>query len=262
MKQTKMKSNSAFTLVEILVATVVFALFLTSLFSLYRMGSRMYLSGGWRLQKQKDTERFLNSLKEKMEQGSGPVNVLADGTLFESPGQLGVISSGTYTFNSDLAAASPDTTLLNSTTLLSAFPLCKPAIRQNEGLIMYNILRARKSPIFEKLMILEFLSTNTIDSGAGQDFVTGSSFSFFTGSPPDLTRFSGNAQTLGAAPLKISLEDVLSVSITIPQIPAGLVASDSLLRIDIELQHPKYPQTRVSHSMTTSIEIPVVEGGL
>lgn len=258
MNNSETKSNSAFTLVEILVATVVFSLFLTGLFSLYRIGTRMYMTGGWRLQRQKDAERFFNFLRERIEQSSSPVDVSADGTLTENESQFVLITPGTYSYKTGLASA---TALNKDPQLMMAFPVCKPAIRSNDGLIMYNMLRAKKNPDYPDLMRLEFISTPDIDSGEGQDFITGYAFDFFE-SNPDPDRFDGLPADFGINPVQADLKDVYSIAFSIPPIPDELVASDSLVRFDIEFQHPRHTDTKFSHSLTTSLEIPSILGGL
>lgn len=249
------KARSAFTLIEILVAAVVFSLFLGGLFSLYRMGSRMYFAGGWKLQRQKDAEKFLNAVKERVEQGSNPVEVAANGTLIEGIGRFVMVNPATYSYRTGIGNT------LTDTKLLAAFPLCKPSIRGEKGLILYNLLRARRNREGNNLMMLEFLSTPAINTGMGQDFITGSIFNFFDVNP-DVAKFDGLPSNFGIGQTHLTLTDLLSIQISVPPIPAAFVASDSLIRIDLVFEHPKFPDTRVEHSMTSSVEISLNPGGL
>jgi len=254
MKSSHM-GRSAFTLIEILVASVVFSLFLGGLFSLYRMGSQMYFAGGWRLQRQKDAERFLNALKERIEQGSSPVEVAVNGSLTEGVGRFVMVNPGVYSFRSGLGNT------LSGNRLLAAFPLCKPSIRGAKGLILYNMLRARTNTEGNNLMTLEFLSTPNINTGVGQSFVVGTSFNFFDVSP-DVSKFDAPPSNFGIGQTHLTLTDVLSLRISIPPIPASFVASDSLIKIDLVFEHPRYPETRVEQSVTASVEISLNPGGL
>ncbi|HNW10460.1 MAG TPA: prepilin-type N-terminal cleavage/methylation domain-containing protein, partial [Candidatus Rifleibacterium sp.] len=54
------KRVAGFTLIEIMVASAVFSLFTAGLFAFYRMGSNMFLTGSWKLTRQKEAERFLS----------------------------------------------------------------------------------------------------------------------------------------------------------------------------------------------------------
>lgn len=70
MLKTRIKNIRAFTVVELLVATLILSLFLGGVFSLYRIGSNMYAAGSWKYSRQKDAEIFLNYFKERVEQAS------------------------------------------------------------------------------------------------------------------------------------------------------------------------------------------------
>ena len=66
----------AFTVAEVLIAALVFSIMTIGVFGLFRMGSNMYLSGSWKFNKQKEAERFLNTVKERMEQASNPAKII------------------------------------------------------------------------------------------------------------------------------------------------------------------------------------------
>ncbi|MFA6750151.1 MAG: prepilin-type N-terminal cleavage/methylation domain-containing protein, partial [Candidatus Riflebacteria bacterium] len=66
----KNSGQNGFTLVEVIVAAAIFSIFITSVFAFYRMGSRMFTSGSWKQQKQKDSEMFLNLIRERASRAS------------------------------------------------------------------------------------------------------------------------------------------------------------------------------------------------
>ncbi len=73
------KKRKAFTVVEVLIAATIFSMFLIGVFSLFNMGSRMYITGSWKYNKQKEGERFLQVLKERIEQASVPARIIKNG---------------------------------------------------------------------------------------------------------------------------------------------------------------------------------------
>ncbi|MDD3148968.1 MAG: prepilin-type N-terminal cleavage/methylation domain-containing protein, partial [Candidatus Riflebacteria bacterium] len=75
LSKTFKKRLAGFTLVEILIASGIFAMFTGGLFAFYRMGSRMFLTGSWKLQRQKEAERFLSLLKERIEQAANATSI-------------------------------------------------------------------------------------------------------------------------------------------------------------------------------------------
>ncbi len=71
----KKLNKKAFTVAELIVATAIFMLFIGAVFSLYRMGSRMYVSGSWKYMRQKEAERFFIMMKERVEQSSDIITI-------------------------------------------------------------------------------------------------------------------------------------------------------------------------------------------
>ena len=69
------KPVRGFTLVELIVSMGILSIFFAGAFAAYKMGGDMFLSGSWRLRKQKDSERFLAILRNKIEM-TGPVAVV------------------------------------------------------------------------------------------------------------------------------------------------------------------------------------------
>ena len=131
------KNRKAFTVAEVVVAAAVFMIFSGALFTVYRMGSRMFVSGSWKFNRQKEAERFFEILKERIEQTSNIVTIVpgenvdpkGDGTVFyirSTPVELG---------KGGLPAAK---------IFLAEFAVCKPCIKipgkTQEGLILCHSL--------------------------------------------------------------------------------------------------------------------------
>ncbi len=245
-RPSQTRPRTGFTLVEVLIATAVFSLFLGGLFSLYRMGSRMFQAGSWKLQKQKEAERFLASLKERLEQAShvAIVNPTGNPQLSEADSQIGYVGGSIY--RSSIAA---------KTRRILLFTVCKPSISGTPGLLLYHGLRAKPTPGQKNLFDLEMIST----TNPNHTFFSGTTFSFFPKDAPDLTKFnkSGGPNPgtfrLGGDPNIVDLTEVASMTI----LQTG-VASESLLSIELEFKHPnpRLDQTRVTQRIVSRIVVP------
>lgn len=73
------KRHNGVTLVEILVATGVFSLFMIGILTLFSQSRAGFDSGTWRLQRQKDAQRFLLRFKELLERSNHAYEVVAGG---------------------------------------------------------------------------------------------------------------------------------------------------------------------------------------
>lgn len=234
-----------FTLVEILIATAVFSLFLGGLFSLYRMGSGMFQSGSWKLQKQKEAERFLSSLKDRLEQAShaAVVNPAGSPQLAESLSQIGYVGGS---INRASIGA--------NTRRLLLFAVCKPSINASSGLLLYHGVRALPTPGQAGLFNLEFISTTNVNHA----FFAGTAFNFFPNGAPDLTKFNQvggptpGTFRLGGDPNIVDVTEVASMTV----LRTG-VASESLLSILLEFKHPnpQHAKTHVIHRIVSRIEV-------
>ncbi|GAB4279256.1 MAG: hypothetical protein Kow0029_23090 [Candidatus Rifleibacteriota bacterium] len=259
----KFSQKKGFTLVEILIAAGVLTLFLTGLFSFYRMGSRMFVTGSWKLQKQKETERFLSLLKERIEQASNASAINPAG----APGSQLV------------TAVAPFVTLKNNTivtnppgdTRLMLWSVCKPDMSRfgattgvpgkGPGLILYHCLLAKPA---EKNLYTLYLHANTqMVQNNGIDYFNSTAVFYpdisvfspplgnFTGSPKDFS--------LQTAPFTQKLTDVLMASFSV-EIGSGtslLGEADKVVGISIVCQHPQYDDTTVSHSIKAKIDYSV-----
>ena len=74
------KQNSAVTLVEILIATTVFSLFMVAVFDIFRSSQKGYDNGSWRLKAQKQAQLFLLRFKEVAEKANHAYEVSAQGS--------------------------------------------------------------------------------------------------------------------------------------------------------------------------------------
>lgn len=124
-------TGHGYTLVELLVAFGVFTLFFGGLFALYRIGSNAFTAGSWKLTRQKEAQRFLQIVKERIEQASN-FSVLtivtgADGmTITPAPVYVPVAPNADFVVN--------DLWTRNTSQNILLFSVCKPNIGPNTGL--------------------------------------------------------------------------------------------------------------------------------
>lgn len=255
------QKNSAFTLVEILIAAGVLSIFLTGVFAFYRMGSRMFVAGSWRLQKQKEAERFLNLLKERIEQASN-----ATGINPSADPQLVVVNAPFVTVRNNTYVANPV-----ADTRLMLFSVCKPDMTrfgtapgvpgQGPGLILYHCLLAR--PDEKNLYTLFLHASKTTSAFNGIDFFNSSAVF-----APDKSKFSPplgdfsadpKAFSLMSAPFLTSLTDVVAASFTVEIASGtdGLMETEKVVGISVKMQHPRYVDTTVSQTMKAKIDFSV-----
>lgn len=249
-----------FTLVEILIAAGVLSMFIGGVFSFYRMGSRMFTAGSWRLQKQKEAERFLSVLKDRIEQASN-----ASGINPAATPQLVVANTRFVTVKNNTKVEN-----ITSDSRLMLFSVCKPDLSAfgtgatpgtGPGLILYHCLLARPG---KKNLYTLYLHANTaLVAHNGIDyFNTGAVFA------PDLTKFSaplGNFNgkpgdfLLQNAPYTIKLSDVqtASFSVEIASGTDGLTEVEKVIGLNIQMQHPRYPATTVLHGVKAKIDFSV-----
>lgn len=237
----KNSGQNGFTLIEVIVAAAIFSVFIISVFAFYRMGSRMFASGSWKQHKQKDSEVFLNLLRERITRASFPVVVKNDGTFVETTTNFGY-ASGTFNV-ADIPSGKTGKRLL-------CFAVTKSSIKGSAGVIMYHILRAVKSGAKATDFTLELLSTTDLNTGHGAAFFTGSPFSFFT-SAPNFALFAGDPTeyNLGSKTSLKRLEEITSLTLSMTRGSDGMQ-----LHITLEATHPKYPQTKVSQKAFAKID--------
>ena len=237
--------KKGFTVAEVLIASAIFMVFSGALFSIYRMGSRMFVSGSWKYNRQKDAERFFEILKERVEQASNIVKIepssanqiqtnptifkTKTGTLFEVlPGQR---------------SSAPNKQLVE-------FAVCKPCQvigTKKLGIIVLHSLTLVPDSISGLYDLC--LRVKRIDDNNYIDF-----FSFGCCDHLQLSRgdFLGNPSDFGLQPVPTvyKLRDVCSVVISYTQ---GEKEADargdqraiipSVFDIKVKMRNPKHDQT-------------------
>jgi len=219
------------------------------------MGSSMFQAGTWKLQKQKEAERFLAGLKERLEQAShaAVVNPASSPQLAESLSQIGYVDGS---ISRAFLGANTRRVLL--------FTVSKPSIAGASGLLLYHGVRALPTPGQAGLFNLEMISTTNPNDA----FFTGTPFKYFPNGAPDLTKFNqagGPAPgdfRLGGNPNIVDVSEIATMTIQ----RTGL-ASESLLSITLEFKHPnpKQDKTHVIQRIVSRIEVPAASytlGGL
>lgn len=78
-KMKQYTSRIGVTMVEILVATGVFAMFMVSVFGIFEYSRAGFESGSWRIQRQKHAQTFLLRLKEQLERSNHAYFVAPNG---------------------------------------------------------------------------------------------------------------------------------------------------------------------------------------
>ncbi len=208
-----MEKRKAFTMAEILVAAAIFMVFSAAVFSIYRMGSRMYVSGSWKYNRQKDAERFFEILKERIEQASNVVTV----NMGKKDKEAVTTNRTTFvinTHNYELASK----TRASGRQYLAQFAVCKPCIKLPNGSILKKGLALCHGLVLipdevTGLYNLHLRVERTKDNGeyfnpSGESCVPAESKN---------TEFQGDPKEFGLFPISHSyvLKDVFKVEITL-----------------------------------------------
>lgn len=273
-KRRLLKRLTGFTLIEIIVASAVFSLFVTGVFSFYRMGSRMFVSGSWRLQKQKEVELFLTILKERMEQASNATIIDPSNVVYTD--QSGLSQKGVFTAKCNFLTLKNDSEIKNidSFKRLMLFSVCKPdktllqpGNNDYRGLILYHALVAvpDHAPVGtdpeKNLYTLYFHASVDRASHNGIDyFNTTKSFEPITNVATFTNNFTNTPSffSYGTAPKTYKLSEVAISNITW-SIASGTDSSNSekVLGIKIKMVNEKNPETTVQHSMQAKIDLSI-----
>lgn len=258
-KQSGMYKKMAFTLVEVIVAAGIFSVFCVGLFSFYRMGSNMFVKGSWKLRKQKEAERFLAVLKERIEQTSNAtvIDPSASNQIMTGKADFVTLNNGTVINAKDVGAPEK--------ARLMMFSVCKPDLSRidplKKGLILYNslmivkdkaknlynlYLASRKFPSKSPIKGIDFFKSGT--SYDAYDPATGTGN--FTAKPQQYS--------LGTDPYLLKLSEISSVKIDWG-IASGTVTSANtesakIIGLWVEMQNPKYPSTKVQQRMQAKLD--------
>ena len=249
------KKRKAFTVVEVLIAATIFSMFLIGVFSLFNMGSRMYITGSWKYNKQKEGERFLQVLKERIEQASVPARIIKNGDqiTIEKAGniayfvnkneEINVKNLGEKRYISEFIVSKVDkssTSTASEGLILNHCLYCEP---QNNGLA--------------KLCL--YVNSNNTDSNY-------KSVSYFDYKfPPN--DFGGNFNadpsmySFPKTPHAYYLTDVKSININNGFYASGTadLSQDNITRnpvisLKIKMECPKYPDTTLELKMQARID--------
>jgi len=252
---------AAFTLVEIIIASAVFSLFCTGVFSFYRMGSRMFVSGSWKIQKQKETERFLLVLKERIEQAS-------NATMIDQVAGSAAIASASCNFLS-LENGSVVESIGSNMRRIMMFTICKPDMTRiggSNGMILHHSLVA--VPAEKNLYTLHLHANTVLMPHAGVDyFNTAQTFGPIIPPPPlspqqlaNLTNFNALPSVFGfgKAPQTHVLGDVISTRIFFQQSSSGASESnEKIIGLSLRLQNPNHDQTFLEHGIQAKVDFAV-----
>lgn len=260
------KRFTGFTLIEIIIASAIFTMFMTGVFSFYRMGSRMFVSGSWKLNKQKETERFMSILKERIEQASNATQIDPGG----GPGSVIVAPCNFLTLNNGTTISEID-----GEKRLMLFTVCKPdmtkvapANNDYRGLILYHALVAvpDHAPTAggpeKNLYTLFFHADTNPDAVSTIDYFN--SPETFKPDTTAMANFPAGFANLpsffsyGTVPQTFKLSEIASANIS-----WGLASgtdssnSDKVLGIRLRMVNEKHPETSVNHEIQAKVDYSV-----
>jgi len=236
--------HSGFTLVELVVAFGLFTLFLSGLFALYRAGSNMFLTGSWKLNKQKEAERFLALLKSRLEQASNLTWIDPDRP---SSQQVGTAIAPIYMM--DNLTVTPSAAPLKLLLFTVSKPdLSHPKIAGSQGLRLAHAI---------------WLVPQTVGFGELQLFASNLACASLTSPqnfPPDASSLGGDfsappsAFQLGPNEFQATLGDVESVGVTWGT-ASGTRISDAgkTIGLVVNLRNPKHRDTSFSQTVQSRI---------
>ena len=240
-------------MVELMVAFGVFSLFFGGLFLVYRTGMNMYISGSWKMNKQKEAQRFLVTLKERIEQASRPSRLDPTNPTPANRVQMGPGDFLTVLNNTAISNIATRTT----TVKLAAFNICKPdltAIGEGAGLWFGQVLSVGPNT-------LELFGTTNrnhakVSSTAG--FPPSPSFNVDASLvTPNVSRPPSDFQ-LGPSTQSDLLKDVSSVWVTWGTASgAGDATGGKIWSINIEFTNPVHRQTVFTQGIQAKINFDV-----
>ena len=238
-------NKQAYTLVEVLVASGIISILLIAVFQFYRMGSVMFNSGSWRQSTQKKAEAFVYLLEKRMNRISVPSEI----TRNASTG-LTTFTEGTITVCSVNGNQTINRSQLPKTLL--AFPVCKSAIENNNGVIMYHVLRAvpHKTSSINNMCRLEFLATTNLNNVFNN---APNLRSYTLANVDDISKFRGTPSQfdLGANNMTTYLDDVSSIRITCE---GNIATCPLIIRLEGECSYPKKENAKVRFQASATIQ--------
>ena len=187
-------------------------IFSGAVLSLYRMGSRMYLSGSWKYTRQKEAERFFQMLKERVEQASCLITV-----NIGNKDKPSVREQTNFIISNDTVELSTEDRA-NERQYLAQFAVCKPCIKfpnggiMTQGLVICHglvLIPDEETGLYRLVLRAEKTKDNAeFFNPSGDSCIPPSAIS---------SDFEGDAKEYGLLPLPVSytLNDVFSVKINI-----------------------------------------------
>ena len=260
--------KKAFTVVEVLIASLIMSLFLGGIFSLYRMGSNMYISGTWKYTRQKEAEVFLNYLKERVEQASC-ASWVANGNSATVPTNfvcVGTAGTGASTHTIRSSAVTSNTWLAEFSVVKADLSSLGNVLGSKKGLALYHsiLLVPDKKTGLCDLVLAGSKDFNDVNyfKASGNDF------------PPtgfDITRFrSGNPVSYGFPPGKsgtgfhrYTLHDVDYVTVDVSvarktykdyKNNTNVTEESPVFGITVGLKNPKHRETTLTLTRKAKID--------
>ena len=246
---------AGFTLIEIIIASAIFAMFTGGLFSFYRMGSRMFLTGSWKLTRQKEAERFLSILKERVEQSANATSI--------NPAVTPQITSSVCNFltlNNDSQIAK-----IKVNQRIMVFTVSKPDTTSLPGgamgVIVYHCLMA--VPAAKNLYTLHLhANTQTVPFNGVDYFNTPADFKPVPGTFPNFAAKFSNLPAnfgLGSVPYTYKLTDIASATISWSRSNPAAVGgeTDKVVGIKLRMQNPNHPETFVDQGIQAKLDMAV-----
>lgn len=254
-----MKPRMGFTMVELLVAFGVFSLFFGGLFLVYRTGMNMYVTGSWKMNKQKEAQRFLTILKERIEQASRPSRIDPTNVDPQIRIQVGPGDFLTALNNTDI----PNIATRTSSVKIAAFSICKPdlsLIGEGAGLWFGQVLYVNKG----NLELFGTSNRNHAKVSSPVGFPPSPTFNVgavapFTSVTPNVGRQPSEFQ-LGASTQSDILTDVSHVWVTWGTASGtGQADGGKIWSLNIEFRNPTHAQTTFNQGIQAKInyDVPV-----
>lgn len=264
-KNANIFNKKAFTLAEVIVAAAVFMLFTGALFSVYRMGSRMYVSGSWKYNRQKQAERFFQIAKERIEQASdlieidpnkpGTPNVSDDNQIIAKDTEFIALGNGSN-------VSVPIGTTASTRTQLAEFVVGKPD--------MTKIVGNRKGlALFHSLMLVPNSETGLYTLHLFVDRNPNEQAFFPSGLPRALAdygnlnqnNFQGEPNNFGLGPVPHSfiLDDVASVTLSWSYAIATTTLDERspIFGLRVGMRNPKHEQSYFEMGFKAKIDCSV-----
>ena len=243
--------RKAYTLVEILVAAAIFSALAVGVFSLFSMGSRMYICGSWKYTKQKEGERFLQILKERIEQASIPAYI----THNSASDTYSIEKSGDTAFFVNKNGVVDCTSAAFSEVDLANFVVAKTDTSASEaastthGLILYHRLYVKPDDGLGKLCLYaDQDSVNFSPKSSGiYNFPPSNPNSHVFGTDTEPYSFPNGAH-------EYNLEDIASITFNGLFYENDAASTTPVFGLTVTMKNRKYPDTQVELKMRARID--------